>query len=194
VVIDVGTSATRKTVIGAVVAAIVGLFPFVGGIVDLVDGGGIGIGLVFLLIGAGFLTIALLPVFLWQKVSRPRKLVFEPQGIRWDDPQGKPWAVTWTELQAVAISRTVERRVQLHQYLVPRRILVRLDLFPSDSGFRPRHPEMEHMWEFHRVKNGYRLPLGSSPQFIPIIEQGMHQFQPRVYRGVVDEGFTVGLV
>ena len=193
VVADVGKTMLTRAVIGAVVAGSIGVFTLIMTIGAAFDGGG-GIVFVFGLIGIVFLGIGLIPVFMWKKISRPRKLVFEPQGVRWDDPQGQPWAVPWNELAAVSISRTIERRVQLHQYLIPRKIMVRLDLFPGDSAFRQRHPEMEYMWEFHTVQNGYRLPLGSNPRFIPIIEQGMRAFAPNVYRGVVDEGFIVGLV
>ncbi|MFD0475963.1 hypothetical protein ACFQ0B_52910 [Nonomuraea thailandensis] len=56
------------------------------------------------------------------------------------------------------------------------------------------HQEMEHLWEFHTVENGYRLPLGSSPRHIPVIERAMRQHRPGAYLGIRDEGFTVGLV
>jgi hypothetical protein len=75
-----------------------------------------------------------------------------------------------------------------------RRVLVRLDLFPGDPGFRERHPEMEHLWELHRVRSGYRLPLGSAPRFIPPMDEALRRYPPDIYRGVVDEGFTVGLM
>ncbi|MEO3789347.1 hypothetical protein ABGB14_04000 [Nonomuraea sp. B10E15] len=75
-----------------------------------------------------------------------------------------------------------------------RKTMVRLDLFPADPGFRSRHQEMEHLWEFHTVKNGYRLPLGSNPKYIPVIEDGMRRFRPAAYLGIKDEGFMVGLV
>ncbi|MEV8441315.1 hypothetical protein AB0425_28385 [Actinosynnema sp. NPDC051121] len=36
-----------------------------------------------------------------KRISRPRELVFEVQGVRWDDPAGAPWAVAWQESGAV---------------------------------------------------------------------------------------------
>ncbi|MEW1847553.1 hypothetical protein AB0392_57170, partial [Nonomuraea angiospora] len=125
--------------------------------------------------------------------SRPRKLVFDAYGVRWDDPQGRPWAAPWAELSGVGISRTQQRRVKLADYIM-RKTMVRLDLFPADPGFRGRHPDLEHLWEFHTVKNGYRLPLGSNPKYIPVIEHAMRQYRPAIYLGIRDEGFMVGLV
>ncbi|RBQ14505.1 hypothetical protein DP939_40280 [Spongiactinospora rosea] len=192
VVIDVAAGARRKAVIGGSVSGVVGLIAIVSVFTGQVLGGqatyvtGFIIGLVFLLIG-------LLPVIAWRKLTRPRKLVFDMGGVRWDDPQGKPWAVPWHDLSAVVISRSKQPRVQPSDYVL-RKIMVRLDLHPADPAFRGRHPEMEHLWEFHRVKNGYRLPLGSSPAYIPIIEGAMRAFAPGLYQGIRDEGFVGGLV
>ncbi|SEG99994.1 hypothetical protein SAMN05444920_114270 [Nonomuraea solani] len=192
VVIDVGGDAKVKAVIGGSVAGVIGLFAIfsaLGGLTTGGAGGAIAGGVLGLL----FLFIGLLPIITWKKLSRPRKLVFDGFGVRWDDPQGRPWAVAWTELSGVGISRTQQRRVKPADYLI-RKTMVRLDLFPGDQGFRQRHPEMEHLWEFHTVKNGYRLPLGSNPKYIPVIERAMGQYRPGAYLGVKDEGFMVGLV
>jgi hypothetical protein len=141
-------------------------------------------------IGGILLLLGLVVVSSWQKLTRPRRLVFDQDGIRMDDPGGKPWFVAWHELGAVAISRTVQTKVKATDM---RRTLVRLDMFPADPGFRARHPEMEHLWELHRVRSGCRLPFGSSPQFIPLIDEAMRRYRPDVYQGVRDEGFTVGV-
>ncbi|WP_188195334.1 hypothetical protein [Nonomuraea sp. SYSU D8015] len=192
VVIDVGRDAKVKALIGGSVAGVIGIMTLYWSFTGQVTGGSDGMvpGVVFGLI---FLSIGLLPVIAWRKLNRPRHLVFDAFGVRWDDPRGKPWAVAWAELSGVGISRTKQRRVQLADYIM-RRIMVRLDLFPADPGFRARHPDMEHLWEFHTVKNGYRLPLGSNPKYIPVIEQAMRRFRPQAYLGIKDEGFVVGLV
>ena len=54
---------------------------------------------------------------------------------------------------------------------------------------------MEPLWEFHRVQNGYRLPLGDSAGFIGPMDHGLRTFAPQIYRGVIDEGLAarVGL-
>jgi hypothetical protein len=192
VVIDVGGDAKVKALIGGSVAGVIGLIAIFSALTGQTTGGA-GTGVVVGILGLVFLLIGLSPIIAWRKVSRPRKLVFDGFGVRWDDPQGRPWAVPWEELSGVGISRTQQRRVKLADYLF-RKTMVRLDLFPADLGFRSRHQDMEHLWEFHTVKNGYRLPLGSNPKYIPVIERAMRQYRPAVYLGVRDEGFMVGLV
>ncbi|MET8761413.1 hypothetical protein [Lentzea sp. NPDC004782] len=192
VVVDLGKSATRKVLAGGSVAGGLGILALVGAVSAFADGEPVG-GVIAGVIGVVFTGIGLLAVVKWKTISRPRKLIIEPQGIRLDDPQGMPWAVGWSELGAISISRTRERVVQLSDALV-RRTMVRVDLHPRDpQRFRPAHPTMEPLWEFHRVRNGYRLPLGDSAGFIGPIDHGLRTFAPQIYRGVIDEGFTVGL-
>ncbi|MBB6549769.1 hypothetical protein [Nonomuraea rubra] len=192
VVIDVGADAKVRALAGGSVAGVIGLIAIGSALTGQTTGGG-GTAVAVGLVGLVFLGIGLLPVVAWKKVGRPRRLVFDSFGVRWDDPQGRPWAVAWAELSGVGISRTRQRRVKPADYLM-RKTMVRLDLFPADQGFRSRHQEMEHLWEFHTVKNGYRLPLGSSPKYIPVIEGAMRQYRPGAYLGIKDEGFVVGLV
>lgn len=191
VVVDIGSRDTRRVLIGGTVAGGLGVLALVGAVTAFADGEPVG-GSIALVIGLAFTGIGVAAVVNWKKVSRPRKLVFEPQGVRWDDPEGTSWAVAWSELGAVQISRTRERVVKLAD-AVMRKTMVRLDLYPGDPGFRPRHPEMEHMWEFHTVRDGYRLPLGDAASLVPVIERAVLQFAPRLYRGVRDEGISVGL-
>ncbi|MFF4615279.1 hypothetical protein [Nonomuraea jabiensis] len=192
VVIDVGGDAKVKALIGGSVAGAIGLMAVFSALTGQTTGGA-GSAVAVLVLGLIFLFIGLLPIIAWRKISRPRKLVFDVYGVRWDDPQGRPWAAPWAELSGVGISRTQQRRVKLADYIM-RKTMVRLDLFPADPGFRGRHPDMEHLWEFHTVKNGYRLPLGSNPKYIPVIEHAMRQYRPAIYLGIRDEGFMVGLV
>lgn len=192
VVIDIGSHATKQVAIGGAISGVLGLIALVSAFTGAVEGGA-GTAAVAGVIGGLFLLFALFVLFSWKTLSRPRRLVFDEQGIRSVDPSGRPWSVAWDELGAVAISRTKQRRVKLTDFIM-RRILVRLDLFPRDPGFRDRHPEMEYLWELHRVRNGYRLPLGSAPQLIPSMDEALHRYRPGIYRGVVDEGFTVGIM
>ncbi|MBE1593589.1 hypothetical protein ACFPOI_23240 [Nonomuraea angiospora] len=192
VVIDVGRDAKVKALIGGSVAGVIGLMAVFSALAGQTTGGA-GSAVAVLVLGLIFLFIGLLPIITWRKLSRPRKLVFDAYGVRWDDPQGRPWAAPWAELSGVGISRTQQRRVKLADYIM-RKTMVRLDLFPADPGFRGRHPDLEHLWEFHTVKNGYRLPLGSNPKYIPVIEHAMRQYRPAIYLGIRDEGFMVGLV
>ncbi|MEV4176989.1 hypothetical protein [Nonomuraea sp. NPDC049709] len=192
VVIDVGADAKVKALAGGSVAGVIGLLSIFSALTGQVTGG-TGTAVVVAVLGLVFLFIGLLPVIAWKKIGRPRRLVLDAFGVRWDDPQGRPWAVAWAELSGVGISRTRQRRVKPADYLL-RKTMVRLDLFPADQGFRARHRDMEHLWEFHTVENGYRLPLGSNPKYIPVIEHAMRQHRPGAYLGVKDEGFMVGLV
>ena len=85
VVIDIGQVAGRQAVVGSGVAGAVGLIAIVAGLTGQVDGGGEAGAVV---IGVLFLLPVVLTIVFSKQVFRPRKLVFEPGGIRWDDPQG----------------------------------------------------------------------------------------------------------
>jgi hypothetical protein len=190
--IDIGTRDTRRVIIGASVAGVLGVLALVGAVSAFADGEPVG-GSIAGVIGVAFTGIAVLAIVNWKKVSRPRQLVVEPPGVRWNDPDGAPWAVPWQELGGVAVSRTQERVVQLSDALT-RRTMVRLDLFPRDpQRFRAAHPHMEHLWEFHNVRNGYRLPLGDAANLIPTLDHSLRQCAGPIYLGVRDEGFSVGL-
>lgn len=198
VAIDVGGTAARQLVIGAVVSGVIGLIAIVAGL-----GGDDGGGAVAIVIGFVFLLPVALVVGMSKQLFRPRKLVFEPQGVRWDDPQGKPWAVAWHDLAVVAISKhsAMKTPQTLNDKLVEaatdkmigERAHVRLDLYPAHPGFAQHHPNMAHLWERQGVQNGYRLPLGSNVKFIPIIDQAMRTFAPQVYRGVQATEGIMGL-
>lgn len=188
--IDLGSRARRTIAVGAVVSGGIGLVAVYSALTGGVEGG-TGTAVAAGIIGGIFLLIGLLPVVTWRTAARPRKLVLSHDGIRMDDPRGAPWTVAWDELAAVAISRTEKRRVKPTDLA---KVMVRLDLFPADAGFRARHPEMEPLWELHRVRDGYRLPFGSAPQYVPVIDQALRRFRPDIYLGVRDEGFSVGLM
>ncbi len=193
VIIDVGATSTRHLVVGSVVLGGLGTIAVVGGI--------IGKTVAATIIGAVFLLLGLLPVLIRKKAFRPRRLIIEAAGVRWDDPQGRPWAVGWTELAAVSISKHGKLEVKTPglqdaivgaatDKLTGENVLVRLDLYPSDPGFRARHRELEHLWELHDVKNGYRLPLGRNAKYIAPMAAGLARFAPHIYRGVhYTEGF-----
>ncbi len=189
VVIDIGTRDTRRVLIGGTVAGVLGPAALYGAFSAYRDRQAVG-GTIALVIGVVFTGIGVLAVVNWKKVSRPRKLVFEQPGVRWDDPQGAPWAVPWPDLGAVRISRTVERVVQLSDALT-RKTMVRLDLWPAHpQTFAARHPGLGRL---ARPDGSYRLPLGDAANLVPIIERAVLTFAPHLYRGVQDEGFTVGL-
>jgi hypothetical protein len=194
VVIDVGTTNARKAIIGATVAGALGL-PAVGAVIFGGVDGGAGPVVLVLVIGLLFLSMPIALIVRRDKVFRPQHLVFEPAGLRWDDPKGAPWAVPWSELAAVSISKHSPQQVgpesisdklvgAASDKIAGERAHVRLDFYPADPGFAGRHPELAHLWERQGVRNGYRLPLGSNVKFIPTIAAAMARFAPRVYRGV----------
>lgn len=148
-----------------------------------------------LVFGAVLLSLGLIPVVNAKRYFRPRRLIIEPPGIRWDDPKGKSWAMPWRDLAAVSISlheKAEGRETSLSGVLagaavdqaLGKVVRVRLDLFPADPWVRGRHPEIEHLWESYKLRNGYRQPLGSHANVIQQIEWAVSHFQPRVYRGV----------
>lgn len=200
VVIDVGATATKQLIVGSIVLGAIGGIALVSGLIGAVDGGSGG-AIAAIAIGAVFLLLGLLPVMMRRKAFRPRKLIFEPAGVRWDDPQGQPWAVAWGELAAVSISKHSKLEVKQESLndkivgaatdkLTGENVLVRLDLYPADPGFRARHPQMERLWEMHDVKNGYRLPLGRNAKYVQPIAHALASFAPQIYRGVqTTEGF-----
>lgn len=187
-VIEVTAGNKGKTTAAILAAGSFGGFVIFAGCTGRINAG-LTAQIVIMVFGALLLSVALLGMLGWKIMTRPVQLVIEQHGMRWVDPKGGPWAVAWEELESVAVSRTVSRAPAV----VHRAVMVRLDLFPADAGFRDRHPEMEQMWEFHRVRNGYRVPFGDAGELLPRLDNGLRIFAGSRYRGVVDEGFTVGL-
>jgi hypothetical protein len=176
-------------VIASAIAISLGLLAIVGGVVETVNGR-LG-GLIALGFGLALLGIGLVPVFNRRRAFRPRRLVIEQAGIRWDDPKGEPWAVGWQELAAVALGRHEAAQVgpeglteKVNGAIVNKtlgeRVLVRLDLFPADPGFPQRHPEMGHLWIGDRL----RLQLGHNARLLPQMDAAIRFFQPARYLGV----------
>ncbi|MFC4128449.1 hypothetical protein [Nocardia rhizosphaerae] len=192
VMIDLAAGLRTRIVVAIVVSGGIGLLGIWCALTGRVAGGARIATIVALVVSVLLLTLALGSAALWRVLTRPRALVVDGTGVRWLDPRGGPWAVHWSELAAISVSRTVNRS--------PRRVvpsaMVRLDLFPADPGFRQRHPELERLWEFHRVRRGYRIPLGEIPDSWRVVErldEGLRRYGGPRYRGVCDEGFTVGL-
>lgn len=200
VVIDVDKANGRKVIIGSVVAGALGLLAVISGIAGAVDGGA-GVGAVVIIIGLLLLLLPVATIARAKKIFRQQHLVFEQQGLRWDDPEGAPWAVPWGELAAVSISKHTPMQVGSESIqdklvgaasdkIVGERAHVRIDFYPADPSFAGRHPELAHLWERQGIQGGYRLPLGSNVKFIPEIASAMARFAPSIYKGVnATEGF-----
>jgi hypothetical protein len=151
----------------------------------VVGGSGVRIGVIVL--SLIFFAIALAPLAMLRVLTRPRKLIIEPDGIRWDDPRGKPWYVPWSELAGVSISTASK----LKPYGF-RTTLARVDLFPGDAGFQARHPELAHLWEVSGAKQSYRLPLGPHERYVRELDRVLQAYAQTKYRGVIDEGVAWG--
>lgn len=55
----------------------------------------------------------------WRRKARPRLLVVEPQGLRWEE-KNHSWAVPWYELSGVALSFDDKPKPSLWLHLRPR--------------------------------------------------------------------------
>jgi hypothetical protein len=188
-VIETGRADSRRFVVASVVMLSLGLVATIGGAVEAA-GGRMG-GLIAIGFGVAFLAIGLVPVVNRKRMFRPRRLVIEQAGIRWDDPKGEPWSVQWQELTAVALNRHEAAEVgpegltdkvagAAADRVLGKRVLVRLDLFPADPGFAQRHPEMAHLWTGDRL----RLQLGHNLRLLPQMDAAIRHFQPNRYAGV----------
>lgn len=171
-VVDVGTPAAHKASVLGVSAALVGVVATATAVTEAPSSGPLGLVLAWT-IALLFLGVAIVVLLNRRQVARPRRLILEGAGVRWDDPHGTPWAIRWDELSGLRIAR-------IH---IPgrRRLLTNnttyLDLFPGDAWFRDRHPELEHLWQFRLLRGGYRLSLGS-PRDAADLDGWLRRFQP----------------
>lgn len=192
VVLNVAAASNVKIIVGCVIAGVIGLVTVVSVLLDKVEGG-TGARIVGGVIGSICLLAALVPLLTFPITFRPRKLVVEPAGIRWDDPRGKPWALRWQELGAVAISTAEKVTRGTGSGFSTSTTLVRMDLWPRDPGFPTRHPEMQHLWQASGAKGCYRLPLGPNRKFVTPLDAALRGYAPPgLYRGIGDEGLAWG--
>jgi hypothetical protein len=189
VTIDMAAGSAMKVIGIAAICGGIGLIAIIAALAGAVSGGGGG-RIAVIVIGLIFLALGVAPLAKYGTLTRPRKLLIEPGGIRWDDPKGAPWALPWNELAGVAISTAT--KVSRGQAVTTRTTLVRIDLFPGDQGFAARHPELAHLWEHSGARQCYRLPLGPVGKHITAIDNGFRMYAQGKYRGVSDEGIAMG--
>ncbi|MCK2244867.1 MULTISPECIES: hypothetical protein [unclassified Crossiella] len=170
VLLDLSSKARRKVFVGAVGAGVLGLVVMLLAIFGVIGAGGV-LRVTTGALGAGFLGLSLIAVMCWRVISRDRRLRISPHGLRWDEDHGSPFTLRWAELGAVELTRGERGKISL-------------DLYPGDSNFRQRHPEMEHLYGRHGIDNGYRLPLGDSVQLLPPVELALRRYCLNLYRGV----------
>ncbi|WP_394835995.1 hypothetical protein LVJ94_03695 [Pendulispora rubella] len=196
-ILDIGKKVRFQFRVAGAVAVGFGIASTYPGITgEGVDDGGMGVRIGLTLFGLFLLGLGLLSLLV---PIRRRRLILDQAGIRWEEPQGRSWTVAWPELAAVAVLCTAKGPAgprtltdipgeAIVDGVVGEHVLVHLDLYPADPTFRARHPEMEHLWEFRRMKNGYRLSLAYTSAFVPKIDLAMRVFRPVIYRGVFDGG------
>ncbi|MEV5826339.1 hypothetical protein AB0L25_12245 [Spirillospora sp. NPDC052242] len=178
VTVDVADVHARQLVVGMAVAGFFGVVAIAAAVTGGVDGG-TGARVAAFLIGAVFSLIGVLPLLMWRVAFRRRRLVLDASGMRWDDPDGSPWAVRWAELSRVRLSSpepdTGAPRVAS---------AVNLLLYPADPEFRDAHPEMEHLAVAEAGAPGvaYRLPFGHAHRVVGPIDDGLARFAPGMYR------------
>ncbi|XRQ12516.1 hypothetical protein ACN3XK_16960 [Actinomadura welshii] len=174
VTVDVGAAQTRQIVVGATVAGALGVLALASVVTGNVEGG-TGARVAAFVIGLVFALIGVLPLLMWRIAFRPRRLVLDADGVRWEDPEGSPWAVRWPELGRVTLSYPAP------DYDSPRvSSAVNLDLRPAEPGFRDAHPEMGHL--IVRGVDGYRVPFGHAHSVIGPLDGALRSFAPAIYR------------
>jgi len=178
-IIDVGAAQGRQMIAGSVAAGGIGLIAVASALTGNVEGG-TGTRTTALLIGAVFTLIGALPLLLRRIAFRSRRLVFDSAGLRWEDPEGAPWAVGWAELAEVTLSYPASATGSAKLGSV-----VDLTLRPADPAFHEAHPEMEHL----AAPGGdgspgrrYRMPFGHALSVVGPADRGLRHFAPGIYR------------
>ncbi|TDC66724.1 hypothetical protein E1200_16230 [Actinomadura sp. GC306] len=178
VTVDVGNVHARQMVVGGTVAGAFGLIALAAAVTGNVDGG-TGVRITAFALGLLFTLIGVLPLLMWRVAFRPRRLVLDVEGLRWEDPRGIPWAVGWAELSRVTFSFP---KPDTGRPGIPPP--VELVLRPAEASFRDAHPEMAHLAVETSREPGvvYRLPLGHAQSAVGPIDEALTAFASGLYR------------
>ncbi|WP_447003992.1 hypothetical protein ACRAKI_30800 [Saccharothrix isguenensis] len=103
---------------------------------------------------------------IWRRRARPRRLVVEPHGLRWEEKSGS-WTVPWYELHAVALSRTGDKP-SLWMHLAPR------DKQAFAATYRSVPKNMYGHWILLADETGG-----------PMLDLALQRFAPQLYQGFV---------
>ncbi|HEY8480904.1 MAG TPA: hypothetical protein VIL71_13845 [Spirillospora sp.] len=183
VTVDVGRVHARQMIVGGLAAGAFGAIGIIASITGNVEGG-TGVRVTAFVLGLVFSAIGLLPLLMRRIALRPRRLVFDADGVRWEDPRGTPWTVNWTDLAEVAFfhSKPDTGRPGLR----PR---VTLQLRPAEPAFHDDHPEMRHLAVDTGGQAGvvYRLPLTPAQSTVGPIDEALRVFAPGLYHPVGPE-------
>ena len=175
--IDVSSGNNRtivKGIVGLAVAAAICL------VLAVLAGGGVRI--TFLVLAVILLAVAGLPALKLRTLLRPRRILFDPNGLQYQDPAG-PWACAWSELAALVVQTSGHQvrnaQTQLVKAYGP---TINLLLVPAGPEFANRHPELAGRQD---ADGQFAIPLGPNPELVPALDEAARQFAPPgLYQGV----------
>ncbi|MBZ2199744.1 hypothetical protein [Occultella gossypii] len=138
-------------------------------------------GLAPIIVGAIFMLLGLLLLFLLPKVLRARALEIGPTGLEYHDPKGNPWAVRWTDLATVDVKYGYPRA---RRSPLSEGVVVALE-FTLRAGAEAQYPDLRH----YRRGNAYRLALGRREDLLGPLAQALGAFAPpQIFGGVTNLG------
>lgn len=176
IAIDVSSGNSRtivKGIVGLGVAAAVCL------VLSVLASGSIRV--TFLVLAVILLLVGGLPAVKLRTLTRPRRFVFDPNGLRYEDQSGS-WGCYWGELAGLAVL-TSQHLVRNAQTTVPQAygLYVRLALIPAAPDFLTRHPQLAA----HQEPSGHIvIPLGPNTELAPALDQAARTYAPPgLYQG-----------
>lgn len=112
---------------------------------------------------------------------RPRRIIVEPGGIRWEQDSRPEWAVSWNELAAIGVwaGRTTGAGT-----LSPSIGNVKIQMYPADAGFASRHPQLAAQWQ--AAGSCYQLDLPAvAADTSARLDAGLRGYAGARYRGTM---------
>ena len=135
--------------------------------------------IIFWVLGLGFGLPGLLGVFGWLFTHKlPRKLIFDEQGIHWDEPRGAGWSIGWDDVEKVAVNAAGGTSLTVRN---PGVTIVRLVIFPHTGK---ENAQLARFAATVDEQPAYWIPLADNPDFIPLIAEGTGRFRPGKYAGL----------
>lgn len=170
--IDVGSAAARRTIQAGAVFGVIGLAALVAAFAADIDSTGVQVAAI--VVGLALCALGLVPVLLRRTMSRPRRLVIDAGGLRWEDPQETSWAVTWPELARVTLTCPPPGVTG------PRLLVLR----PAEPAFHDAHPEMAELATTigaEQKEDAYVMRLAYPKSVIRPLDEALSTFAPDRY-------------
>ena len=138
-------------------------------------------------LGLFFTGLGLLFLSRWpQLLFGNRALIVGSNGIALRDRFAPTFMVAWPEIQAIRLTYGTRRT------RAGRRILVRLDWWPSAPPPPALPRALARIWHRPATPDRFRLPLGPNPQLIEPVDRALQHFAGDRYRSVEDGGRIQG--